>query len=255
MHPILFRIGGLTVHTYGLFVAMGFLAGMAFAVREARRCAVDADKVANLFFWIVVAAIIGSRLLYVIIEFQSFRSEPLEIFKIWKGGLVFYGGLILAVIATAFYIRRNQLPMWKTLDILAPSLAIGQVFGRLGCFFAGCCYGRPTDVPWAVKFTDPESLAPLYVALHPTQLYEAGAVLIIFFILVLVGRAKRFEGQAVWIYLFLYSGARFIIENYRGDHRGTMWGGMLSTSQFISLLLGVTALVFFFYFCTRKADD
>jgi phosphatidylglycerol:prolipoprotein diacylglycerol transferase len=252
MHPILFRIGGLTIHAYGLFVAMGFLAGMALAVREARRAALDTEKISNLFFWIIISAIAGSRLLHVIVEYRSFMSAPLEIFKIWKGGLVFYGGVILAVAVTVFYIRHNKLPLWTTMDILAPPLALGLVFGRTGCFFAGCCHGRPADVPWAVTFTNPDSLAPLYIPLHPTQLYEAGAALIIFAILVLTRRAKRFEGQIMWTFFFLYAVARFIIENYRGDPRGAVWGNLLSTSQFISLLSAVVALVGFFYFLRKQ---
>jgi phosphatidylglycerol:prolipoprotein diacylglycerol transferase len=252
MHPILFRIGGLTIHAYGLFVAMGFLAGMALAVREARRAALDTEKISNLFFWIIISAIAGSRLLHVIVEYRSFMSAPLEIFKIWKGGLVFYGGVILAVAVTVFYIRHNKLPLWTTMDILAPPLALGLAFGRLGCFSAGCCYGRPADVPWAVTFTNPDSLAPLYIPLHPTQLYETGAALIIFTILMLTRRAKRFEGQIMWTFFFLYAVARFIIENYRGDPRGAVWGNLLSTSQFISLLSAVVALVGFFYFLRKQ---
>lgn len=252
MHPILFRIGGLTIHTYGLFVAMGFLAGMALAVREARRAALDTEKISNLFFWIIISAIIGSRLLYVIAEAPGLITSPLEIFKIWKGGLVFYGGVILALAVTIFYIRHNKLPLWTTMDILAPSLALGLAFGRLGCFSAGCCYGRPADVPWAVTFTDPNSLAPLYIPLHPTQLYECGAALIIFTILMLTRWAKRFEGQLMWTFFFLYAVARFIIENYRGDPRGAVWGDLLSTSQFISLLSAVAALTGFFYFLRKQ---
>lgn len=252
MHPILFRIGGLTIYAYGLFVAMGFLAGMAFAIREARRAALDTEKISGLFFWIIISAIAGSRLLHVIVEYRSFMSAPLGIFKIWEGGLVFYGGVILALVVTVFYIRHNKLPPWTTLDILAPSLALGLVFGRTGCFFAGCCHGQPADVPWAVTFTNPDSLAPLYIPLHPTQLYEAGAALIIFIILILTRHAKRFEGQIMWTFLFLYAVARFIIENYRGDPRGAVWGNILSTSQFISLLSGVAALVGFFYFLRKQ---
>ncbi|MDD5450890.1 MAG: prolipoprotein diacylglyceryl transferase [Desulfovibrionales bacterium] len=252
MHPILFRIGGLTIHTYGLFVAMGFMAGMALAVREARRAALDTEKISNLFFWIIISAIIGSRLLYVIAEAPGLIMSPFEIFKIWKGGLVFYGGVILAMAVTIFYIRHNKLPLWTTMDILAPPLALGLAFGRLGCFSAGCCYGRPADVPWAVTFTNPDSLAPLYIPLHPTQLYEAGTALIIFAILMLTRRAKRFEGQMMWTFFFLYAVARFIIENYRGDPRGAVWGDLLSTSQFISLLSAVAALAGFFYFLRKQ---
>ncbi|MFH1147900.1 MAG: prolipoprotein diacylglyceryl transferase [Pseudomonadota bacterium] len=254
MHPILFRIGGLTVHTYGLFVAIGFLMGMALAVRESRRLGIDPEKTANLFFWIVISAIAGSRLLYIIVEFRSFVSAPLETVKIWKGGLVFYGGLILAVIVAVFYIRRNGMPLWRTMDILVPSLAIGQVFGRTGCFFAGCCYGRPANGRFAVTFTNPDSLAPLYIPLHPVQLYEAAAVFVIFLVLWTVRRAKRFEGRLVWIYLTLYSGARFLIENYRGDPRGRVLGNVFSTGQFISLVLILAGVLGYIYSQRRRPE-
>lgn len=250
MHPILFRIGGLTVHTYGLFIAIGFLMGMALAVREARRLGLDPEKIANLFFWIVLSAIIGSRLLYIIVEFKSFVSAPLEMIKIWKGGLVFYGGLILAVLVTILYIKRYRIPLWTTMDILAPSLAIGQVFGRIGCFFAGCCYGRPANGHFAITFTNPDSLAPLYVPLHPAQLYEAVAVFVIFLVLWAIRRAKQFEGRLVWVYLMMYSGARFLIENYRGDPRGKVFGNALSTGQFISLVLVLIAVLGFI--CSQR---
>lgn len=255
MHPIFFRIGGLTVHTYGLFVAMGFLMGMALALREARQRNVDPEMIANLFFWIIVSAIVGSRLLYVAIEFRSFVSAPLDILKVWKGGLVFYGGLIAAAIVTLFLIRRHKMHLGTTLDILAPSLAVGQVFGRLGCFSAGCCYGRPADVPWAVTFTNPDSLAPLHLPLHPTQLYEAGAMLVVFFILYGLRHAKQLTGRLMWLYLILYSGVRFLIENYRGDPRGSVLEGVLSTSQLISLALALVGVVAFLLFRSRDLPD
>ncbi len=252
MHPVLFRIGGLTIHTYGLFVALGFLAALTFAVREAGRRSVDQQKMADLFFWVVVSAIVGSRLFYVAIEFRSFATSPLDIFKIWKGGLVFYGGFICAVAVSLIYISRRQMPLGATADIAAPAVAIGQAFGRLGCFFAGCCYGRPTDVAWAVTFTDPDSLAPRFVPLHPTQLYEAVAVLVIFFVLLRLRRVKALEGRLLWTYLLLYSGVRFVIELYRGDPRGTLLGSVLSTSQSISLFLAAAAILALV--CSRRKD-
>lgn len=255
MHPIFIQVGGLTVHTYGLLVAIGFMAGLFVAVREAKRVGIDPEAIGDLFFWIVVSAIAGSRLFYVAIEFRSFLESPIEVFKIWKGGLVFYGGLIAASATTIYYIRRKNLPVWRTADILAPSLAIGQVFGRLGCFSAGCCYGRTSDAPWAVVFTNPDSLAPLHVSLHPTQLYESGAVLFIFLVLRSVRKVKRFEGQLMWIYLVLYSGFRFLIENYRGDPRGVYVDSMLSTSQIISIMLGILGLAVLVYFQIKSHSN
>jgi phosphatidylglycerol:prolipoprotein diacylglycerol transferase len=173
MHPVLFRIGPFALHTYGVFVAIAFLASISLALREARRVGESADHILDLCFYILVAAIVGSRILYVVINWPVFQQDPLEILRIWRGGLVFYGGFIAAVLTAFWYVRKAGLSPWKTTDILAPSLAFGQFIGRIGCFFAGCCYGRPSDLPWAVTFTNPESLAPKGIPLHPTQIYSS----------------------------------------------------------------------------------
>ena len=138
MLPILFRIGPFSLHTYGVFVALGFLAGITFALREARKSGINREKIFDLFFYIVLAAIVGSRILYVLLNFHQYREDPIGVIRIWEGGLVFYGGFILAVGVTIWYVRRNELELWPVADILAPSIALGHFFGRLGCFFAGC---------------------------------------------------------------------------------------------------------------------
>ena len=173
-------------------------------------------------------------------DLHSFISNPRELLSlVWSGG-VFYGGLILAVVVALVYIRRVGLPLWTTCDVFAPGIALGHVVGRFGCFFAGCCYGKPTTVPWAITFTDPFAAAnvgtPLGVPLHPTQLYEAGAEAIILALLLTTERSgKPFAGRTFWFYMLLYAISRYIIEIYRGDERGTV--GTFSTSQFMSLLL------------------
>ena len=154
---------------------------------------------------------------------------------------MFYGGLILAVVVAFWYIARHNMPFWTTCDVFAPGIALGHVTGRLGCFAAGCCYGKATTVPWAVVFTDPAAAAnvgtPLGIPLHPTQLYEAGAELLILGVLLAAERRGRgFPGRTFWAYMFLYAVSRFVIEFYRGDPRGTVFG-VLSTSQFISVVL------------------
>jgi phosphatidylglycerol:prolipoprotein diacylglycerol transferase len=248
MHPILFRIGPLTIHTYGLMLAIAFLTGISLAVRQAKLEGEDPQKVFDLCFYLVVAAIIGSRLLFVVLNYRFYLDNPLQIFMLWKGGLVFYGGLLGALMVGTWYIRRHQLPLWKITDILAPSIAAGQAIGRLGCFSAGCCYGRQTDLPWAVTFTDPNCLAPLGVQRHPTQLYSSAAALVIFLLLLLIYRFHRFRGQVFWSYVVLYSVGRFILEYFRGDERGfvRLLGHVLSTSQLISalaLIIGITMLI------------
>jgi phosphatidylglycerol:prolipoprotein diacylglycerol transferase len=166
-------------------------------------------------------------------------SQPREIFSLVRAGGVFYGGLIAAVVVALTLVRRYGLPMWTTADLFAPGIALGHVIGRFGCLLAGCCYGRPTSLPWAVTFTNPVAAAnvgtPLGIALHPTQLYDAGAELVILIVLLMTERrGSRFAGRTFWLYILLYAISRFIIEFYRGDERGTLLG--VSTSQFVSLV-------------------
>ena len=242
MHPILFEIGSLKIHTYGVFVALGFLTAIALAMRQAGREGEDPAKIMDLAFYVIIAAIAGSRLLYVALHYKYYLENPLEIIKIWSGGLVFYGGLILALAVSIWYFRKNRLPVWKTTDIVAPSIAIGQAVGRLGCFSAGCCYGRETNLPWAVTFTDPECLARLGVPLHPTQLYSSLNAFLIFLILIIVRRFKRFDGFLISLYVLLYSISRPILELFRGDNRGFLIEGAISTSQLIAIAMGIISL-------------
>ncbi|MBW1677106.1 MAG: prolipoprotein diacylglyceryl transferase [Deltaproteobacteria bacterium] len=255
MYPVLFRIGPFTLHTYGVFIAMAFLSAIALALREARREDEDANKILDLCFYMLVAAIVGSRTLYVLINWSTFRHDPFEIVRIWQGGLVFYGGFIGALLTALWYMRRKGLPLLKTADIMAPSIAFGLFVGRIGCFFAGCCYGKTCDLPWAVIFTHPESLAPKGVPLHPTQLYSSLNGLFIFFVLVGIRRIKGFEGQIFWTYVLLYSVTRSIIEHFRGDERGMFVEGMFSTSQLIGLIMAVIAIAMMIMLRRRESND
>jgi phosphatidylglycerol:prolipoprotein diacylglycerol transferase len=252
MHPDLFKIGPLTIHMYGVLVAAGFLLGLALAVRQARKEAISPDKIVDLGFYILLSALIGSRLFYILINASHYMKNPLDIFKIWEGGLVFYGGLLLAVPTVLWYVKKNNLSVWSTADLFAPSLAIGHAIGRLGCFFSGCCYGKLAEgLPWAVTFTDPESLAKIGVPLHPTQLYESLGELINFFILITLRRYKSFNGQLFLIYIILYSALRFIVEIYRGDDRGFIIS-QLSFSQGVSILMFLVAVAGFVILRQRK---
>jgi len=242
MYPVLFRVGPFALHTYGVFVAMAFLSAIALALREARRSGEDVKHIADLCLYILIAAIVGSRIMYVVIDWPTFKQDPIEIVRIWHGGLVFYGGFIGALLTGLWHIRRKGLPLWKTTDIMAPALAFGQFVGRIGCFFAGCCYGRPCDLPWAVTFTHPESLAPIGIPLHPTQLYSSLNGLLIFVVLVALRRIKVFEGQLFWTYVLLYSVTRFMIESFRGDPGGMFLGGMISASRLIGVIMAVIAI-------------
>jgi phosphatidylglycerol:prolipoprotein diacylglycerol transferase len=247
MYPILFRFGSLTIYAYGFFLALGFIAGLVLAMIAARKEGVAFERVVDLFFYTVLSAILGSRTLFVLINFDVYRHNPLQIFKIWEGGLVFYGGLILAVGISIGYMRWNRLPIWKWVDLFSPPIALGLFLGRIGCFFAGCCYGKETSLPWGVIFTDPNSLARLNIPLHPVQLYEAGNNLAIFFFLKWWEKRKAFEGQIFWLFLFLYSVTRFLIEMLRGDPRGFLFQKLFSTSQAIGVGLVIASLFMLFY--------
>jgi phosphatidylglycerol:prolipoprotein diacylglycerol transferase len=238
--PEVFGIGPLTIYTYGVMLAAAYLGGLQLAIVRAKRAGLDATRMLDLGVYIVIAALVGAKLLLLFVNFNYFRNNPDEILVLARSGGVFYGGLITATLVAFWYIRRHKLPFWTTCDMFAPGIALGHVIGRVGCLMAGCCYGRQTNVPWAITFTDPFAAAnvgtPLNVPLHPTQLYEAGAeLLILIFLLVTEKKGRPFAGRTFWGYMFLYAVSRFIIEFYRADERGVIMG--LSTSQFISVLL------------------
>ena len=247
MYPILFRLGGLSVYSYGFFVALGFVAGVVLASLRSRKKGIPFERIVDLFFYSVLSAILGSRILFVLVNLDVYREKPLDVFKIWEGGLVFYGGLVLAIGVSLVYMKWHRLPIWKFADLFSPSIALGLFFGRIGCFFAGCCYGKGTSLFWGVTFRDVNSLARLGVPLHPTQLYEAASSLAIFFFLDRLEGKKSFDGQVFWFFLLLYSAARFFIEILRDDPRGFFFGEMLSTSQGIGILLAMISIFMLFY--------
>jgi phosphatidylglycerol:prolipoprotein diacylglycerol transferase len=252
MHPDLFSIGPITIHTYGVMVAIGFLLGIGLALRQARKEGIPSEKISDLSFYLLLAAVIGSRIFYILLNPGPYIKNPVAILKIWEGGLVFYGGLIFAVITGVIYIKKHNLSLWQIADIFAPSIAVGHAIGRLGCFFAGCCHGRPADLPWAVTFTDPHSLAPLGMALHPTQLYEAGGEFINFLILLLLRKRQTFRGEVFWSYVILYSILRFFVEFFRGDAARGMLTQELSVAQAISIVMFFTAIGFMTFLRWRK---
>jgi len=243
MHPILFKFWKITIYTYGFFVALAFMVAISVAKYEARRLGENDEKIMDLAFWVLIAAIAGARFFYILMAPETFLRDPLEIFRLWNGGLVFYGGFIVALIASALYLKKNRMPLWRTADIVAPALAIGHAIGRIGCFCAGCCYGKTCDLPWAVIFRDAHSLAPVHIPLHPTQLYAVLANTLIFVFLMLFRRYKSFEGQLFLLYVMIYGITRSLLETLRGDFRGDRIFGILSVSQFIGLSLAVLAAV------------
>ncbi len=256
MHPILFELGPATIYTYGVLLAAAYLLGLKLAMVRAERRGLDQARVLDLGIYIIISALVGAKLLLVVTDFKTFVNDPSELISLARSGGVFYGGLILAVGVALWYIRKIGLPLWTTCDVFAPGIALGHVVGRFGCFFAGCCWGKPTEVPWAITFTNPYAAAnvgtPLNVPLHPTQLYEAGAEAIILAILLATeNRGRPFAGRTFWLYMLLYAISRFIIEFYRNDPRGSVL--IFSTSQFISILLAPLAIAMLLMLGRRQA--
>jgi len=258
MHPILFEIGGFPVYTYGVLLAAAYLLGLQFALMRARRRGLDPNRVMDLGIWIIVSALAGAKLLLLIVEWDTYTRNPGELLTLVRSGGVFYGGLIAAVVVALIYLRRYRMPVWQVTDVFAPGIALGHVIGRLGCLFAGCCFGKPTSVPWAITFHNEYAQqnvgTPLNVPLHPTQLYEAGAeVLFLALLLMTERRGRPFPGRTFWGYMLLYGISRFVIEFFRGDSRGTV--GMFSTSQFVSLLIIPLSVVMLLVLARRSAPE
>jgi len=251
MFPELFRIGNFPINTYGVFLALAFLCAILIAVKLGARDGLPKEKIYDLSLWMLLASLIGSKLLMLFTE-PEYRDHPLQLISLdfLRSGGVFYGGLIGAVLTGYFLMKRYKLPWWQTADACAPGIAVGNFFGRLGCFSAGCCWGKPTTLPWGVKFTElghEITGVPIDVPLHPTQLYESFSMLIVFFFLLWLHKHRRFKGQVILMYALLYSIIRFLIEFVRDDPRGDVLGLTsrtgLSTSQLISIVVGLGALV------------
>ena len=254
MYPRLLELGPISVYTYGVLLAAAYLLGLKLAMVRARARGLDQARMLDLGIYIIISALLGAKLLLLVTDFRTYSSNPRELLTLLQSGGVFYGGLILAVVVALWYIRRAKLPLWTTCDVFAPGIALGHVVGRLGCLFAGCCYGKPTTQPWGITFTSQFAAdnvgTPLNVPLHPTQLYEAGAeALILALLLATEKRWRPFAGRTFWLYILLYAVSRYVIEMFRGDPRGTVL--MFSTSQFISVLLAPLAIAMLLYLSRR----
>lgn len=251
MYPELFHIGSFPINTYGVFLAVAFLSAILITVRLAARDGLPRERIYDLCLWMLLASLIGSKLLMLLTE-PEYRNNPLHLLSLdfLRSGGVFYGGLLGAIITGYLLMKRYKLPWWKTADACAPGIALGNFFGRQGCFAAGCCWGKPTNLPWGVKFSQlghEVTGVPIDAHLHPTQLYESFAMLAVFLLLLWLHKRRAFSGQVILAYVLLYSVIRFAIEFVRDDPRGDILGLTsltgLSTSQLISLVIGVGALV------------
>lgn len=255
MHPVLFTIpifGGLPVHTYGVMAAIGFLAGMWWAGYDARRRGENPGLMMDLVFYMILAGIVVSRIHYVLVTDPGMVVRaPLDLFKIWQGGITWYGGVLGGVPAIALYAWKKGLPIWTSYDIVAPGVSIGHVFGRLGCLMAGCCHGRSAPVGAWYGITFPEgvgSLAPTGMALYPTQVMESGMEFLIFLFLVWRGRHQKFAGQIITLYVMMYAVIRFLLEYLRGDtDRGWWIEPYVSTSQGIAMMAFAIGLIIYFW--------
>lgn len=253
MYPELFRIGNFPVTTYGIFLALGMLLALYVAARLGSRDGIPKERIYDIGLWALLGGLAGSKALMYFVE------PDVQIFSLdfLRSGGVFYGGLIGGFLTVVLLVRIYGLNFWKVADAFAPGLALGQAFGRQGCFSAGCCWGKPTDLPWGVHFTpagNDYTGVPIYTAdgadlqLHPTQLYESFIMFAVFGLLFYLHRRKKFNGQILIIYGFIYSIVRFSIEFIRDDPRGDLFGFTtatgLSTSQGVSIIVGIASLIF-----------
>ena len=235
MHPIAFHLGSLTIHSYGVMVAVAFLAGLWTVTLRARLDPALRNS----------GAILGARIAYVTTYWkEQFAGQPLtEIFAIWNGGLVYYGGLIGAAVAGFICIRWKKMPLWKTADVFAPSVALGSVFGRIGCLLNGCCYGRACDLPWAISFPADNPLHPPTTPVHPTEIYDALLNLALYFFLARLFRRKKFDGQVFATFLICYSVTRAFVEHFRGDYSNLHYHLGLTPAQWIGVPIFIAGLL------------
>jgi phosphatidylglycerol:prolipoprotein diacylglycerol transferase len=248
MHPKLITIGSFYLPTYGVLLAIAYLTAIWWLGRKAARENLPKERIFDLSLYILASAIIGAKLLLAVVDFREYLEDPHDAMELLRSGGVFQGGLIAATAVGFWYIRKHRLPLWRVTDMAAPSIALGEAIGRWGCFAAGCCYGKRTSVPWAITFTDPfahEAVGtPLNTPLHPTQIYLSLNALVLFAVCEYFYRRKKFDGEVFWIYVLGYALTRGIIEEFRGDLvRGFVIPGVLSTAQFIGVIMALASIV------------
>ncbi len=244
MFPVLLKVGGFHLRAYGTLIAIALLTGTWLASREAARKGLPPERVQDFIIWAALFGILGARLYYLAFAApRIFLEDPLGVLAIWRGGLAIHGALLTGAATAIWYVRRHGLSFWRLADTVAPSLILGQAIGRLACFLNGDAYGIPTTLPWGVTFTNPESMAPLGVPLHPTQVYEMGLNLILFGLLWWWRTRVRFDGQLFLLYAGGYGIIRFIVENFRGDQ--LQYAGGISAAQTLSALVVIAAATLF----------
>lgn len=246
----LFSIGPFTIHGYGLMIALGIVVCVIMGTYRAKKHGYKEDAVLDIAIFSVLAGFLGAKLLFVLVEFDRFLENPMQV--LGSEGFVVYGGIIAGVLAAVLYCRIKKLSFLEYFDLLAPSVSIAQGFGRIGCFLAGCCYGRETHAFWGVTFPE-GSFAPAGVPLIPTQLLSSEGDFAITGILLLYSKHSKQKGNTGALYLLLYGIGRFLVEFLRSDDRGTV--GILSTSQFISIGIVLLAILMFWRNSVRKKKE
>ena len=260
MYPRIVDLGPVTIHTYGILLAAAFIAGIWITSRNAKREGINPDSIWNLGLLIIFSALVGAKILLLFSDYQYYSQNLREIFSLstLRSAGVYYGGLMLALGSAVFYVLKKRLPARKMADLAAPGIALGQSIARLGCLSAGCCYGKPTHMPWGITFTSQYAYenvgVPLNIPLHPTQIYDSAAAFCLFLFLMWRLARKHIDGQIVLEFLALYALARFAIEFYRDDDRGFVLYGLLSTSQFIAILTFLGSVVLY-YFLVRRPKE
>jgi len=254
---VAFHLGSLPVHWYGILVALAFVIGLWTASRRGVLDGLSPEKILDSGTWLIIGTIVGARALYVISYWDQLFKDPLypnapwtEIFMVQRGGLVFYGGLIGATAAGLLYLWKNKLPVWKFGDVLAPSIALGYVPGRLGCLMNGCCYGRETSVPWAIHYRDGHETGG--AAVHPTQLYEMLLSAGLYAALAWLYRRKKFDGQVFATYLICYALMRSLVEVFRGDYATRYLGGIATPAHLVSAIILAAGLILYWKLPRRK---
>ncbi len=219
------------------------MVALTFAVRRAEAEGIDKEVMADLSFWILVFGILGARIYFVLENISIYLNRPWEVLFIWKGGLALFGGIAGGILGGYLFCKKRHVNIRKAADVVGWVLPLAQAIGRIGCLFAGCCYGKPCKLPWAITFTNPESLARIGVPLHPTQIYHMLSNLLIFGVLTIIYKNKSFDGQIFSLYLILYSVGRFIVEFFRGDYR--LFIGPLSLPQWFCIVTFMVGLILY----------
>ena len=260
MYPKILDLGPITIHTYGLLLAAAFIAGIWITSRNAKKADISPDLIWNMGLIVIFSALVGAKILLLFSDFHYYSQNLREIFSLstLRSAGVYYGGLLLALGSAAWFLLKKHLPVWTVADLAAPGIALGQAIGRIGCLSAGCCYGKPTHLPWGITFTSQYAYSNVGVTLntplHPTQIYESVGDFALFLFLMWRLSRKHATGQVILEYLTLYALLRFVVEFFRDDDRGFVLYGLLSTSQFIAVLT-ILGSVAAYYLLRRRSRE